>query len=375
MAASAPTADATPVGRRALALLALAAAAAGLLGACGAPGYYLQAAGGQLELMRLTRTLDDARNDPATPEALRSKLAQAAAIRDFASRELGLPDNGSYRKYADLGRPYVVWNVFAADELSIKPREWCFPVAGCVSYRGYFAHSDAESFAAELRRSGHDVHVAGVAAYSTLGWFDDPLLSTFMHYPRTELARLIFHELAHQRLYVAGDSEFNESFAMTVETAGVRRWLASHGNLEQNSAFEAAQRRRDDFAGLVLKYRDALGRAYESNDGVPAKREAKTRILAELQAEYRRLRDGAWGGYAGYDRWFGQDINNAVLASIGLYHQRVPAFEALLAAEGGDLPRFYARVGELARLPKPAREAALGRLTPARAAGDRGTAR
>jgi predicted aminopeptidase len=354
----------TPPRPRTLALFALAAAAAGVLGACGAPSYYLQAVGGQLELLRLTRPVDDARNDPATAEELRDKLARAAEIRDFASRELGLPDNGSYRKYADLRRPYVVWNVFATDELSIKPQEWCFPVAGCVSYRGYFAQADAEAFAAGLRRAGHDVYVAGIAAYSTLGWFDDPLLNTFMHYPEAELARLIFHELAHQRVYAGGDSEFNESFAMTMETAGVRRWLARRGSEAETIAFEAAQRRRDAFASLVLRHREALGRAFESNDATDTKRAAKARHLAALQAEYRQLRDGAWGGYSGYDRWFGQQINNAVLASIGLYHQRVPAFEALLAAEGGDLPRFYARVAELAELPKPAREARLASLMP-----------
>jgi predicted aminopeptidase len=350
---------------RTLALLALVVAATSLLGACGTPGYYLQAVGGQLELLRLMRPIDEARNDSATPGNLREKLALAAAIRDFASRELGLPDNGSYRKYAELRRPYVVWNVFATGELSIEPQQWCFPVAGCVGYRGYFAQEDAEVFAAGLRRVGHDVYVAGVPAYSTLGWFDDPLLSTFMHYPDAELARLIFHELAHQRVYAGGDSEFDESFAMTVETAGVRRWLARHGSQTAIDAFEAAQRRRDEFATLVLKHREALGRAFESNDPVDARRAAKARILAALQAEYRQLRDGAWGGYAGYDRWFGQQINNAVLASIGLYHQRVPAFEALLASEGGDLPRFYARVAELAGLPKPAREARLAQLTAA----------
>ena len=349
---------------RTLTALVLAAVVATLLGACGTPAYYLQAAGGQLEILRLTRPLDEARSDPATPEVLRDKLDRAAAIRDFASRELALPDNGSYRKYADLRRPYVVWNVFATDELSIKPHEWCFPVAGCVSYRGYFAQADADAFAADLRSTGHDVYVAGIPAYSTLGWFDDPLLNTFMHYPDTELARLIFHELAHQRVYASGDSEFNESFAMTVETVGVRRWLARHGSESQRSAFEAAQRRRNDFANLVLKYRDTLDRTYASSDSADAKRMAKTRLLGELREEYRQLRDDAWGGYAGYDRWFGREINNAVLASIGLYHQRVPAFEALLAAADDDLPRFYARVAELARMSKSDREAELDRLTP-----------
>ena len=347
--------------KRRLAGIGIVLAAAALLGACGTPGYYLQAAGGQLEILRLSRPLDDARIDPATPDALRDKLARAAAIRDFASRELGLPDNGSYRKYADIGRPYAVWNVFATDELSIEPREWCFPVAGCVSYRGYFAEADAEAFAAALRAQGNDVHVAGIAAYSTLGWFDDPLLNTFMHYPEVELARLIFHELAHQRVYAAGDSEFNESFAMAVEVAGVRRWLAREGNDAQRAAFASAQRRRDDFAALVLKYRDALGAAFKGDADTAYKRAEKGRILGELQTEYRALRDGAWGGYRGYDRWFGQEINNAVLASIGLYHQRVPAFEALLAAEGDDLPRFYDRVAQLARMPKERRDEELAR--------------
>ncbi|TXG78572.1 MAG: aminopeptidase [Rhodocyclaceae bacterium] len=347
--------------KRRLAGIGIVLAAAALLGACGTPGYYLQAAGGQLEILRLSRPLDDARIDPATPDALRDKLARAAAIRDFASRELGLPDNGSYRKYADIGRPYAVWNVFATDELSIEPREWCFPVAGCVSYRGYFAEADAEAFAAALRAQGNDVHVAGIAAYSTLGWFDDPLLNTFMHYPEVELARLIFHELAHQRVYAAGDSEFNESFAMAVEVAGVRRWLAREGNDAQRAAFASAQRRRDDFAALVLKYRDALGAAFKGDADAAHKRAEKGRILGELQTEYRALRDGAWGGYRGYDRWFGQEINNAVLASIGLYHQRVPAFEALLAAEGDDLPRFYNRVAQLARMPKERRDEELAR--------------
>ena len=254
-----------------------------------------------------------------------------------------------------------MWNVFATDELSIEPREWCFPIAGCVSYRGYFAEADAEAFAAALRAQGNDVHVAGIAAYSTLGWFDDPLLNTFMHYPEIELARLIFHELAHQRVYAAGDSEFNESFAMAVEVAGVRRWLAREGSDAQRAAFASAQRRRDDFASLVLKYRDALDAAFRGDADAAHKRAEKARILSELQAEYRALRDGVWGGYSGYDRWFGQEINNAVLASIGLYHQRVPAFEALLAAEGGDLPRFYEHVAQLARLSKDRRDAELAR--------------
>ena len=335
-----------------------------VLSGCETLAYYGQATGGHLALMARARPLGEVEASPA----LRERLKTAAAIREFASRELKLPDNASYRSYADLGRQYAVWNVVAAPEFSLEPVQSCFPIAGCVSYRGYYDKAAAERYAGTLRSAGNDVVVYGVPAYSTLGWFDDPLLNTFMHYPDTELARLIFHELAHQRVYAGGDSEFNESFAMTVETAGVRRWLARHGSESQRIAFEAAQRRRDDFANLMLKYRDALGRAYESGTAADDKRKAKARLLGELREEYRQLRDGAWDGYAGYERWFGQEINNAVLASIGLYHQRVPAFEALLAAQDDDLPRFYARVGELARLSKSARAAELGRLMPSLAA-------
>lgn len=337
-----------------------AAAVALALAGCGMADYYWQGATGQLDLVARAKPLAEAID--ATDDArLKERLERARAIRAFASAGLALPDNASYTRYADLGRPFVVWNVFASPELSLSAHEWCFPVAGCVNYRGYFREDEARGEASRLAAQGYDVHVGGVPAYSTLGWFDDPLLNTFMHYPEIELARLIFHELAHQRVYAAGDSEFNESFAMAVEVAGVRRWLAREGSDAQRAAFASAQRRRDDFASLVLKYRDALDAAFRGDADAAHKRAEKARILSELQAEYRALRDGVWGGYSGYDRWFGQEINNAVLASIGLYHQRVPAFEALLAAEGGDLPRFYEHVAQLARLSKDRRDAELAR--------------
>ena len=351
--------------------VAAALAAATLLAAgCSAPSYYLQAIGGQLELWREARPVEEVASGAGSTPELRGKLARAQAIRDYASRELGLPANGSYRKYADLGRPYVVWNVFAAPRLSIEPKQWCFPVAGCVSYRGYFALADAEALAAELRAQGYDVHVGGVPAYSTLGWFDDPLLNTFIHYPEPELARLIFHELAHQVAYAGDDTEFNESFATVVELEGVERWLAAEGSAEQRAQFREAQARRQDFLALVTGTRARLEALYGSEILPREMEREKARILAGLGEDYRRLKAEKWNGYAGYDRWFGQEINNATLASIGLYTALVPAFRALLAQEGGELGRFYARVEELAAMPKPARDERLAALAAPARPGD-----
>ena len=344
-------------GGRSLALIAVAA-----LAGCASPAYYLQAVGGQIELWREARPIAQVRADAATQDDLRHKLDIALRIRDFASTDLGLPANGSYRSYADVKRPYAVWTVFAAEAFSVEPKQWCFPVAGCVGYRGYFAADDAEAYAQALRRNGYDVHVGGVAAYSTLGWFDDPLLNTFIHYPETELARLVFHELAHQVVYVKDDSVFNESFATAVEMAGIDRWLTRNGTPAQRAAFEQAQSRRRDFHDLVLRFREQLQTLYASDHGPQEMARLKTQILGELQEEYRALRNGPWNGFAGYDRWFGQEINNATLASIGIYTELVPAFEALLARNAGDLPRFYDEVKRLAALPKENRQARLARV-------------
>jgi predicted aminopeptidase len=335
-----------------------------VLASCASPAYYWQAVAGHMDLLHRAQPVDRWQADGSTPAALKDRLAAAQRIRDFASAELALPANGSYRSYADLRRPYVAWNVYAADPLSVRLREWCFPVAGCVSYRGYFAKEDAEAYAQTLRRDGADVHVGGVPAYSTLGWFDDPLLSTFIHYPETELARLIFHELAHQVVYVADDSEFNESFASAVEQAGIERWLDRHGSPGQRAAFAQAQQRRRDFNALVLDYRERLERLYASDQTSRQKSEAKQAILARLRADYLRLRDDEWKGFAGYDRWFGQEINNATLASVGIYTRLVPAFLALLAEQGGELPRFYAAVTALAALGRDERQARLARRLP-----------
>jgi predicted aminopeptidase len=342
---------------RMLRLLVLAAVAL-LLGGCGTVGYYSQAARGQLDLLRRATPIDEALRRDTVPEATKVKLRAVLRIREFASRELGLPENGSYKRYADLGRRYALWNVFGAPEFSIEPVTSCFPIAGCVSYRGYFAEADARVAGDALRARGYDVFIGGVPAYSTLGWFDDPVLSTFIHYPQAELARLIFHEIAHQQLYVKNDTGFNESFAVTVEQAGVARWLAKFGNERERAAHARAQRIRGEFVALLAKYRKRLASYYLQDLPLEQRREGKARQFAQMEEEYRQLKT-AWGGFAGYDAWFAGKPNNATLASVALYTELVPAFTALLAREGGDLPRFYAAVKELAQLPKDEREARL----------------
>lgn len=342
--------------------LALAAAIVVGTGGCTTVSYYSQAIAGHLEVMQRARPIDDRLARDALPDALRARLFRALEIRDFATRELGLPDNGSYRSYADLGRPFVIWNVVAAPALSIVPKASCFPVAGCVSYRGFYGEADARAYAASLEKEGLDVFVHGVAAYSTLGWFDDPLLNTFINYPEAELARLVFHELAHQTVYIRDDTTFNESFAVAVEEAGVERWLASHPETDR-AAYATLQSRRAEFLALVMRYRERLGALYASSVPDADKLAGKRQAFADMQADYRRLRD-SWGGWAGYDRWFARDINNAHLASIATYTRLVPAFRALLARGGGDFGRFYAAVREIGALPPAAREARLAALAP-----------
>jgi predicted aminopeptidase len=340
-----------------------------LTGGCTNLGYYWQSIGGQLEIWRRERPIEEVIADPATGEPLRQRLARVLEIREFATRELGLPDNHSYRSYANLGRPFVAWNVFAAPEFSVQPVRWCFLFAGCVSYRGYFSREEAERFAARLAGKGYDVYLGGVPAYSTLGWFPDPVLNTFLHLPEAEIARLIFHELAHQVAYAKDDTTFNESFAVTVEIEGVRRWLAKTADHRATNEFERGERVREAFGRLIERHRERLDALYRSGIAREAMREGKRRILRELVEEYRSLRQG-WGGYAGYDGWFVADLNNAQLASVAIYTQLVPAFQALLARGGGDLARFYGAVKALAALPPEERAARLRALAPA--TGNRG---
>jgi predicted aminopeptidase len=322
---------------RFLSKLFLATTATALLSGCETLAYYLQAVGGQLELMARAQPVASVISDPATPHVLRERLQLARSIRDYASRELGLPDNGSYRSYADLGRPYVVWNVVAAPEFSLEAVESCFPVAGCVPYRGFFAREDAERHGERLRAAGNDVNVRGVPAYSTLGRFDDPLLSTFILNQDADLARLIFHELAHQLLYVKGDSTFNESFAVVVERAGVQRWLAATGRSAGLKVFSESLERGRKFREELAQARTRLKALYGMPLPPEVMRERKRAEFAHLQQALEAI-----------SRFRYADPNNALLAAFATYTQLVPAFERLLQEEGGDLKKFYARIKILA---------------------------
>jgi predicted aminopeptidase len=330
------------------------AATAALIAGCETLSYYSQAVHGQLSMTTAAREIDTLMDDPEISADLRARLRTALEIREFASRELGLPDDGSYRRYADLKRPFVVWNLFVTPEFSTKPIESCFPVTGCVTYRGYFVEADAHAYAAKMRAKGYDVQVSGIPAYSTLGWFDDPLLNTFIRYPETELARLIFHELAHHVVYVSGDTVFNESFAVAVESAGVRRWLTAKARDKDLAIFRAARERQRDFIALVEAAKERLDRVYESGMPEAQMREAKRAGFEELKRDYAALKQ-RWGGFAGYDRIMGEAPSNALLASITAYSKYVPGFERILEAEGGNLKAFYASVKKLSKLPKAER--------------------
>jgi len=335
----------------------LPALAALLLCGCSSVEFYLQGISGQIELLSRAQPIPEVLDTTQDP-TVKYKLERVLAIRDYASRELGLPDNDSYRRYSDLGRRYVLWNVFATPALSLAPRQWCFPIAGCVNYRGYFAEADAHAEAASLAASGDDVYVGGVPAYSTLGYFDDPMPSTFLRYPDFEIARLIFHELAHQVAYAKDDTVFNESFAVTVEEEGVRRWLSTQHDPQLERQFDQSERYREDFTALVERTRAKLSAIYSSDSDDATKLKAKAAAFAAMRAQYALL-EQAWRGSAAYDSWFAQGPNNASVAAVGLYTQKVPQFQALLAADGGDLPRFYAQVKVLSALPKGERETAL----------------
>ncbi len=326
-------------------------------------GYYAQAMQGQMSLLASAKPIDTWLADPKVEDSLKTRLRQTREIRAFAASQLGLPDNGSYKSYADLKRPYVMWNVVATPELSLKPIQWCFPIAGCVDYRGYYNREAAEAFADGLRAQGHDVRVSGVPAYSTLGWFDDPVLSTFIDYPEAEIARLVFHELAHQVAYAPGDSQFNESFATAVEEVGVARWLDRHGDEAMRERYLQYRQRKEDFLALLASHRRQLDENYSRQIPDAEKRVRKQQIFEAMVREYEATKAGRWGGYAGYDRWFAGAMSNAHFALAATYHDLVPAFRGMYA-KLDDLSRFYAGVKALAKQGKDQRRAQLARYAP-----------
>lgn len=308
--------------------------------------YVLQAARGQLEVMSRREPIQALIGRPDTPDPLRSRLQYVMEARQFAVTELGLPDNESYRTYADLRRSFVVWNVFATPEFSVEPRRWCFPIAGCVVYRGYFNENAARRYARRLRTNGYDASVEGVAAYSTLGHFADPVLNTMLKWSDAQLAATLFHELAHQVIYVAGDSEFNEAFATVVEEEGVRRWLEQRGKSSDLIRWREQRARATELSSLLLDTRERLRALYASKLPRDEMRHRKHQLFGELKFRYWQLKR-KWNGYSGYDHFFDRALNNSNLVSVATYRGCLPQLRRELAAVDKNLPRFYERLRNL----------------------------
>ncbi len=329
----------------------------GLTG-CADTRYYWQSVTGHLQLMQAARPIEHWLADSTAPLALQQRLKLARDMRRFAVTELYLPDNASYQRYADLQRRHVVWNVVAAPEFSLTLKTWCFPVAGCVGYRGYFSEADAQAEAVVQRAAGLEASVYGVPAYSTLGWMNwlggDPLLNTFIFYPAGEVARLLFHELSHQVVYVRDDTAFNESFATAVQRLGGALWLAQKASPQARQAYAEFDARRQQFRALTRKTRERLQQIYTIDalqSTVKASQAAqKTQAMQDFGAAYAELKV-SWDGYSGYDAWVAQ-ANNAAFGAQAAYDELVPGFEALFERTGRDWPAFYDAVKELAARPK-----------------------
>lgn len=353
---------------RAFTLLALLGVVASSGPGCQSVSYYCQAIHGQGQILHRRQPIAKLLEDPATTPALQTKLRLVLDLRKFAEIELRLPANGHYLAYADLGRRYALWNVYAAPEFSLKAKAWWYPVVGRLKYRGYFSEAQARAMACRLQQSSYDVHVGGVPAYSTLGWFRDPVLNTFIDYDETDLAELLFHELTHQRIFFAGDTEFNEALATAVAEEGLRRWLESKNDLLTLRAYQEEVRRHQQFIQLVTQARTELEAFYldpvvQRDSCAERKRAGKQKILEQLRQDYQALRK-AWDGPPDFDAWFKSDLNNARLNTVDTYYQLVPSFRALLRSKGGDLEAFFAAVKELSGLRKEQRRAWLAALGP-----------
>ena len=324
--------------------------------------YAWQATRGHLQLLNEAKPIDEVLANPDVDQRLSRQLLSAKSIRSFSVQVMGLPDNKSYTQFADLKRPFVVWNVFAAPELSLKLYQWCFPVTGCLSYKGFFDQEAARQEAELVKAQGYDVSVAGIQAYSTLGWTADPLLNTFIYYPAGELARMVFHELAHQVVYIKDDTAFNESFATAVEELGVDRWLVAQDSPALDTEYRQFDARKKVFKQLLLDTQEKLQALYASDLSDDEKRSAKAIIVEATLTQYRMHRDKQWGGWKGYDRFFAEGLNNAKLAGVGLYQIHVPAFKALFQQSGSDFPAFYEAVRQLGKLSRSERDKQLQTL-------------
>ena len=340
-----------------------------VMSGCQTLSYYGQAIKGQYRIVAHEERIEKLLADAQTPAPLKAKLQIVQSLRAFAAKELKLPVNGHYQRYVDVHRAFVVWNVEAAPEFSLEPKTWWYPLVGRLEYRGYFSERGALDYAVRLQKKGWDVYVDGVEAYSTLGWFKDPALNTFISNPESDLAETIFHELGHQRVFARGDTDFNEAFATTVGQEGARRWLRAKGDRVAREQYLAQLRRTDQFAHLIMNTRERLAALYDDEwtgqgqvkaakkrRAVPPEelRRQKQALLDRLRREYAQLKS-QWGGYTGYDEWFAHPVNNAQLNSVAAYYDLVPGFERLLELNGGDLEKFYQAAEWLAREPKAER--------------------
>jgi predicted aminopeptidase len=328
------------------------------LSGCQSIYYYAQAVDGQLSILMNRQPISELLTDPDTPEKLKTRLHYLLEVRKFAGNQLSLPIQNNYLSYVNLNRPYVAWNVFAAPEFSLIPRTWCYPVVGCAAYRGYFSEQAARDYANKLKGGNYDVYVGGVTAYSTLGWFDDPVFSTILNLGETESAALVFHELAHQILYVSDDTAFNESFATTVEKEGIRRWLIARNDPQIDDDYKLKYRRQRRFIDLIMDCRRQLDSLYQSELATLEKRNKKEQIIDQLRMQYDTLKK-EWPALSGYDTWFSGPLNNAQLISVVTYQDFVPAFEKLLQKKNGNLKQFYQVCQNLAKKKKAERHRGL----------------
>jgi len=338
--------------------------------------YYNQAINGQYQILTSKRSIDKLIKDSETPAGLKQKLQRVVDIRRYAQKELKLPVDGQYLQYADLHRRFVVWNVYAAEEFSLEPKSWTFPIVGKATYRGYFSEKAARDYAEKLKKQGYDVHIGGIEAYSTVGWFHDPVLNTFINNSEVDLAETLFHELAHQTAFAKGDTDFNEALATAIAEEGLRRWILTTASPQAAAEYRAGLERKDQFIRLVMNTRRQLENLYQQSTATHTqlaslsagpvragdKRQRKQLIIEGLKEEYQKLKTENWGGNAEYDHWFSKPINNAKLNTVATYYELVPAFNKLLDKCKGDLPLFYRELHKIARLPKADRQATLEKL-------------
>ncbi len=349
-----------------LVFLGLGAALSG----CQSIRYYKQAIRGEYQILAHREPIQKLISDSRISLELKAKFKLILRLREFAAKDLRLPVDGQYLRYVDLHRRYVVWNVHAAPEFSLEPKTWWYPFVGSLKYRGYFSESDARQYAEKLKRGGWEIYVEGVEAYSTLGWFKDPILNTFISEPEPDLAEILFHELAHQRVFISGDTDFNEAFATTVGEEGARRWLAAKSEADMDKLYVAALQRNEQFVQLIMAAREELNLLYREtssteNPGAPQShlrtkveiarlKQKKEEVIAQLRAKYAELQDH-WGGLGSYARWFAKPLNNAQLNTVAAYYDLVPGFRAMLRKDGGNLEKFYEEVRVLGKLKKAER--------------------